>query len=262
MVAGLAAMGVSAYIRVHGGCDRVLHYPLLFGGLFVSVVSTLGLMAALCRLSSALYLYLLLAFFLLLAFASFTVAALFVTATHAPDHHAPHLGFRVRDFSPWLQHYVTHQNHWDEARACLLRSRVCHHLDVRRNNDSRVFDHLSSTQFGCCMPPVQCGFRMKNATFWEVPKAGPSVNDSDCMAWNNREDKLCYDCDSCKGGVLASIRKQWRHLTVFNICIIVLVTTVYVLGCYAIRNNRLDYTSYKSQRRIRIPLTVIQGFYY
>ncbi|KAL2340599.1 hypothetical protein Fmac_008539 [Flemingia macrophylla] len=255
MMVGLGAMGGALYIGVHGGCDKVLQYPLLFGGLMVSVVSTLGLLGALCSLTAALYLYLLLAFFLLLAFASFTVAALFVSAR---PYHAPHLGFRVRDFSPFLQHYVTHPSHWHDTRRCLLAARICLGLTLHANNDSRIFQHWSSTQYGCCKPPVQCGFTlMKNSTFWDVPKVGPSMNDSDCMAWNNSEDKLCYDCDSCKGGVLANIRKQWRHLTIFNICVIVLVTTVYILGCYAIRNNRLDYSNYKSQRRIRIPSTVM-----
>jgi len=116
-----------------------------------------------------------------------------------------------------------------------------------------------STQIGCCKPPLRCGFTKKNATFWEAPKAGPLANDTDCRTWSNRQDKLCFNCDSCKGGVLANIRSQWRHLTIFNTCVLVLVTTIYVLGCYAIRNNRLEYSNYTTQRKIRmrIPSTVI-----
>lgn len=117
-----------------------------------------------------------------------------------------------------------------------------------------------STQIGCCKPPLRCGFTKKNATFWEAPKAGPLANDTDCRTWSNRQDKLCFNCDSCKGGVLANIRSQWRHLTIFNTCVLVLVTTIYVLGYYAIRNNRLEYSNYTTQRRkigMRIPSTVI-----
>lgn len=95
-------------------------------------------------------------------------------------------------------------------------------------------------QSGCCKPPAYCGFIMKNGTFWEEPKKGPAVNNSDCNTWNNREDKLCYDCNSCKGGVLANIRNQWRRLTVFNACVLLVVTAIYALGCYAIKNNRFD----------------------
>jgi len=98
-------------------------------------------------------------------------------------------------------------------------------------------------QAGCCKPPVYCGFTMKNATYWEVPKSGLAANNSDCATWNNRQEKLCYDCNACKGGVLANIRNQWRHLTVFNGFVLVLVTAIYAMGCYAIRNNRLDSRS-------------------
>ncbi|TKY45550.1 Tetraspanin-11 protein [Spatholobus suberectus] len=256
LLLGLAAMGGSAYIRVHGDCQKVLQYPLLFGGLFIFVISTLGLVGTLCRVNAALYLYLLATFFVIAAFTLFTVVALFVTRNNARDHVASSVGYRAGDFSPWLQHYVTDDRNWDEAKSCFVQARVCRNLAVDGNNDSLVFKRLSTTQFGCCKPPVQCGFTMKNATFWEVPKRDPAVNDSDCRTWNNRQEKLCYDCDSCKGGVLANIRNQWRHLTIFNVCVLVLVTTIYVLGCYAIRNNRLE-SSYKYQRRIGIPLTVI-----
>ncbi|KAH1246623.1 Tetraspanin-11 [Glycine max] len=198
-------MGASTYIRIHGDCQKVLQYPLLFGGLFIFVVSTLGLVGALCGINAAIYLYLLVTFFVVLAFSAFTIVALFVT----------------------------------------------------RNNT------LSSVVygFGCCKPPLQCGFTKKNATFWEVPaKASTAANNTNCRTWSNRQDKLCFNCDSCKGGVLANIRSQWRHLTIFNACVLVLVTTIYVLGYYAIRNNRLEYSNYTTQRRkigMRIPSTVI-----
>ncbi|RDX75988.1 Tetraspanin-11, partial [Mucuna pruriens] len=258
MVVGLGAMGGSAFIRVQGDCQKVVQYPLLFGGLFVFVISTLGLVGALCRVNAALYLYLFATFFVVLAFTFFSVSALLVTRNNARDH-ASSVGYRVGDFSPWLQHYVTDHRNWDQAKSCLLQKRVCHNLTIHsaRLNHSLVFKHLSTTQFGCCKPPARCGFTMKNATFWEVPKTGPAVNDSDCRNWNNGEDKLCYDCDSCKGGVLANIKNQWRYLTIFNVCVLVLVTAIYVLVCCAIRNTRLEYSIYKRQRNIRIPLTVI-----
>ncbi|KAL3016162.1 hypothetical protein AAZX31_06G197700 [Glycine max] len=220
-------MGASTYIRIHGDCQKVLQYPLLFGGLFIFVVSTLGLVGALCGINAAIYLYLLVTFFVVLAFSAFTI------------------------------HYVTDERNWDVAKSCLLHKLVCHD----GNNVSLAFKQLSTTQFGCCKPPLQCGFTKKNATFWEVPaKASTAANNTNCRTWSNRQDKLCFNCDSCKGGVLANIRSQWRHLTIFNACVLVLVTTIYVLGYYAIRNNRLEYSNYTTQRRkigMRIPSTVI-----
>ncbi|KAK7411278.1 hypothetical protein VNO78_02711 [Psophocarpus tetragonolobus] len=254
---GLAAVAGAAYLRVHGDCEKVLQYPLLFGGLFIFAVSALGLVGALCRVNVALYMYLLAALFVIVAFASFTVVALFVTRNTARDH-GPSLGYSVGDFSTWLRHYVTDERNWNAARSCLLQKRVCRDLALDANNASQVFKRLSTTQFGCCKPPLRCGMRMKNSTFWEAPKGGAPNNDSDCEAWNNRQDKLCLNCDSCKGGVLANIREQWKHLTIFNACVVVLLTIIYVLGCFAIRNNRLEYSNYTIQRKItmRIPTVI------
>lgn len=76
------------------------------------------------------------------------------------------------------------------------------------------------------------------------------MNDSDCNIWRNEEEKLCYDCNSCKGGVLANIRNQWRHVAIINVCALVVVTFIYVMGCCAIRNNRSDRYRYKHKHRI------------
>lgn len=234
LLLGLAAMCASAYIHVHGDCQKVLQYPLLFGGLFIFIVSALGHVGTLCRVNAALYLYFIVTFFVIVAFSSFTVLALFVTKNNVRDHT---VGYGVGDFSPWLRHYVTDDRNWDEARSCLVKERLCHNLV------GDALKQFSTTQLGCCRPPVRCGFTMKNATFWEAPKASPKVNNSDCRTWNNRQDKLCYNCDSCKGAVLANIRSQWKHLTIFNVCVLVLVTNIYLLACYAIRNNRLGYST-------------------
>ncbi|KAK7304210.1 hypothetical protein RJT34_15332 [Clitoria ternatea] len=248
LLLGIAALGGSAYIHIHGvngnDCQKVLRYPLLFGGLFVFVISTLAIVGAMCRVNVALYLYLMLTFFVIVGFVLFTVFALFVTNKKVGDR-VSWTGYQVTDFSRWLQHYVVNDRNWDDVKSCLVEARVCQNLRLdgaRNHSDSLFFKQLSTTQFGCCMPPVQCGFTMKNATFWEEPKL---VNESDCKRWKNGIEKLCYDCNSCKGGVLANIRKQWKHLTIFNVLVVILVTTTYAFACYAIRNNRYDFRYHK-----------------
>ncbi|KEH38023.1 tetraspanin-11 [Medicago truncatula] len=228
LLLSLAGMAGSAYIHFHKtDCLKVLMYPLLFGAFFVFVVSVLGIMGSMFRINEALYAYLLATFFVILAFMLFTVFALFVT-NKVVGQKVSDKGFgeyKVADFSLWLQQYVINDKNWNDIKSCLLGVGLC-----QRN--------LSAAGVGCCKPPVQCGFTMKNATFWEVPKTGPAMNDTDCFTWKNKENKLCYDCNSCKGEVLANIRNQWRYLTIFNVCVLILLTSIYVLGCYAIRNNR------------------------
>ncbi|WJX67545.1 hypothetical protein P8452_52002 [Trifolium repens] len=228
LLLSLSALCGSAYIHFHKtDCLKVLMYPLLFGAIFIFVVSVLGITGSMFRINEALYAYLLATFFVILGFMLFTVFALFVTNGHQKVSDKGIGEYRVADFSLWLQQYVINDKNWNDIKSCLVGVGLC-----QRN--------FSIAQVGCCKPPLQCGFTMKNATFWEVPKTGPLANDTDCGTWKNRQDKLCYDCNSCKGEVLANIRKQWRYLTIFNVCVLILLTSIYVLGCYAIRNNRID----------------------
>ncbi|KAF3495400.1 hypothetical protein DY000_02055054 [Brassica cretica] len=74
------------------------------------------------------------------------------------------------------------------------------------------------------MPPA------KNATT-------VATDNGDCGAWSNVQTELCFNCNACKAGVLANIREKWRHLLVFNICLLILLMTVCSCGCRARRNN-------------------------
>lgn len=103
-------------------------------------------------------------------------------------------------------------------------------------------------QSGCCKPPAYCGLEFHNATYWTTPKRGPAVADPDCKTWSNGQEKLCFDCYSCKKAVLDNIRREWRLLALINIGIIVFVILVYSVGCCALRNNRHPYHKQHSGR--------------
>ena len=96
------------------------------------------------------------------------------------------------------------------------------------------------SQSGCCKPPSDCNFTFRNATFWIPPaknETAVATNNGDCGAWSNVQTELCFNCNACKAGVLANIREKWRHLLVFNICLLIFLITVYSCGCCARRNN-------------------------
>jgi hypothetical protein len=73
-----------------------------------------------------------------------------------------------------------------------------------------------------------------NPTYWINP-----VNqnaDIDCMMWSNDQMQLCYNCNSCKAGLLGNLRKEWRTVEIILIVTLVYLIGVYLTGCIAFRN--------------------------
>ena len=94
-------------------------------------------------------------------------------------------------------------------------------------------------QSGCCKPPTACNYDMMAAG------AGAVVaQDPDCYRWNNARNLLCYECDSCKAGVLEDVRRDWHKLSVLNVVVVVLLIGVYSVGCCAFRNTKRAETDY------------------
>ncbi|WVY92719.1 hypothetical protein V8G54_031807 [Vigna mungo] len=148
LLLGVAVVASSAYIHIRGDsdCQKVLQVPLLVGGIFLVLVSTLGIVGLLYRVNTTLYAYL---------FAMFTliVGLAFFTEDGAAGFRQGYDEYRVADFFHWLQCYVVNNKNWDENLA----------NNGGRNNDFLIFKHLSTTQSDYCKPPSYCGFIMKNA---------------------------------------------------------------------------------------------------
>ncbi|GJN36219.1 hypothetical protein PR202_gb25059 [Eleusine coracana subsp. coracana] len=90
---------------------------------------------------------------------------------------------------------------------------------------------------GCCKPPSACAFTYMNETYW-TPNPGVPLTLADCAKWSNDQQMLCFQCDSCKAGVLAGIKKSWRKVAILNIVVLIILVIVYVAGCAAFRNAK------------------------
>ncbi|XVE54612.1 hypothetical protein DITRI_Ditri03aG0095800 [Diplodiscus trichospermus] len=238
---GLVAVVASIYFRVHGAtvCQNTLRNPLLITGLVLFVISLLAFIGSCCNAKIFLTVYSILMVLVILALTGLTLFVIVVTNKGVARKIAG-LGFseyRLEDYSGWLQHNFVKNNKWDQIRSCLSDSHVCKTLHSHATFSGFIKQKFSSIQSGCCKPPAYCKFVYKNATYWVVPESGPDVPDSDCRTWSNDQRKLCYNCESCKGGVLSNIRKEWRLLAIINICILILLIIAFNIGC-AIRKTR------------------------
>ncbi|KAJ8452219.1 hypothetical protein Cgig2_006024 [Carnegiea gigantea] len=264
-VLALAAIGTYIYLHFfHSNpthCQRALERPVLAVGMTLLAVSLLGLIGSGLRVKGLLWAYLAVLAIIIMGWLVFSVFVLVVTNKGA-GRAVSGFGFReyqVADYSHWLQKHVVNGKNWVEIRSCLVDANVCmgdNDVIYVKNGEGFLKDKLTPIQSGCCKPPTSCGFTPKNATYWEAPKPGPTTDssDSDCKTWSNNQKKLCYNCNSCKAGVLANLRKEWRTFSITNAVILVLLLAIYMVACCAVHNNhhRHDHSSPKLTRAVGV----------
>ena len=104
---------------------------------------------------------------------------------------------------------------------------------------------VTCVQSGCCKPPSVCGFQYVNPVTWVNPMN--PVSDPDCAIWNNEPNQLCYNCDSCKAGLLGNVRKEWKKANVIVIIAVVVLIWVYLIACCAYKNAQTEdlFSRYK-----------------
>ncbi|CAE6005054.1 unnamed protein product [Arabidopsis arenosa] len=150
--------------------------------------------------------------------------------------------YRLGDYSTWLQKRVENGKNWNKIRSCLVESKVCSKLEAKFVNvpvNSFYKEHLTALQSGCCKPSDECGFEYVNPITWNKNTTG-THNNPDCQTWDNAKEKLCFDCQSCKAGLLDNVKSAWKKVAIVNIIFLVFLIIVYSVGCCAFRNNKRD----------------------
>ncbi|OWM84162.1 tetraspanin-3 [Punica granatum] len=225
-------------------CLRFLQWPLIVIGVAIMVLSLAGFAGACYRNSVLMWLYLFCMFFVIAALLGFIVFAYAVTDKGAgrPVLNRAYLDYYLQDYSGWLEDRVASPSYWGKISACIRDSKVCRKMGVTVNGvpetpDMFYLRKLSPVQSGCCKPPTDCGYVYQNETVW-TQGGGLGGMNPDCSLWSNDQEQLCYSCNSCKAGVLASLRRSWRKVSVVNIIILILLVISYVVACAAFRNNR------------------------
>ncbi|KAJ8422800.1 hypothetical protein Cgig2_024568 [Carnegiea gigantea] len=225
-------------------CMRFLQWPLIVIGAALMVVSLAGFAGACYRNTFLMYLYMWAMFFILVALIGFVVFAFAVTdkGSGRPVLNRAYSEYYLGDFSGWLERRVSDESYWVKISSCIRDSKVCGKMGREINGIPETADmfysrKLSPIQSGCCKPPTDCGFTYVNETIW-ITGGGLVGGDPDCTRWSNDQELVCYACDSCKAGVLASIKHSWRKVSVINIVVLILLIIFYVVAYAALRNNK------------------------
>lgn len=231
-------------------CLRFLQWPIIIIGGTVMVISLAGFAGACYRQTWLLRLYLFAMFFVIAALLGFIVFAFAVTDRGGGQAivSRSYLEYELSDYSGWLKDRVSNPSDWAKISVCLRDAHACRGMGRTGRDPTTGFvvsesanqfyqRQLSPIESGCCKPPTSCGYMYINETLWS-PGSGVATNDLDCAKWNNNQQVLCYRCDSCKAGVLASIKSSWRKASVINIVVLIILVIVYIVGCAAFRNNR------------------------
>ncbi|KAF7838098.1 tetraspanin-8-like [Senna tora] len=225
-------------------CEKWLDKPIIVLGVFLLLVSLAGLVGACCRNSLLLWIYLVVMFLLIVLVFVFTIFAFAVTNKGAGEvlSGRGYKEYRLGDYSNWLQKRVTNTKNWNRIKSCLQSGKLCSQFQTQFLNDNvQQFytENLSALQSGCCKPSNDCNFTYQSPTVWNKTETANYAN-PDCRSWDNDPNVLCFNCDSCKAGLLQNIKTQWKKVAVVNITFLIFLIIVYSIGCCAFRNNRRD----------------------
>ncbi|XP_054791490.1 tetraspanin-7-like [Prosopis cineraria] len=226
-------------------CEKWLDMPFILFGALLLVVSLAGLVGSCRRSSCLLWFYLVAMFVLVVCVFSFTVFTFAITNKGTAGVDSSGKGYkeyRLGDYSHWLQKRVNSSRNWNGIKSCLQSGELCsNYLSKYINDDFQKLyaEKLSPLQSGCCRPPSDCKFVNQSATVWNKTEGG-NYRNPDCGAWGNDPKVLCFNCNSCKAGLLQNFNINWRKSAIIDIIFLFFLVIVYAIACCAFRNNRKD----------------------
>lgn len=235
LLASIPIIGAGLWMaRSSTTCESFLQTPLLVVGFIVLIISLAGFIGACFHVAWALWVYLVVMLLLIGALMGLTVFGFVVTSPGGGTNVAGRIyeEYHLDTYSPWLKKRVLDTHYWMTIRSCILGSKTCDKIILWTPFDYLTKD-MTPIQSGCCKPPTSCNYA---ATTME--------QDPDCYRWNNAAAVLCYECDSCKAGVLEDVRRSWHKLSVLNIVMVVVLIGIYSIGCCAFQNAKRAETDY------------------
>ncbi|KAL6544023.1 Protein TORNADO 2 [Orobanche gracilis] len=231
-------------------CVKNLHWPVIILGVLILIVSIVGIIGGFCRIPWLLILYFV-AMLILIVVLAFLVVFIYSVTNIGSGHPVPsrsYLEYKLDDFSGFLRRMVRSSYKWDRIRSCLSTSTMCSELNQSYRMAQDFFDAhtISPLQSGCCKPPTECAYTFVNPTYWISPINNAA--DMDCLQWSNDQTQLCYSCDSCKAGLLANLKKEWRKAYILLAITLVALIFISLSGCVVFRKAQKEKIFEKYKR--------------
>ncbi|KAA0038570.1 hypothetical protein IC582_006939 [Cucumis melo] len=241
MVVSIPIIGAGIWLATQqdNACVQILQWPLIIFGVVVLLVAVAGFIGAFLRINWLLIAYLV-AMLILIVLLGCLVGFIYMVTIRGSGHLEPnrsYLEYHLEDFSGFLRHRVQSSFKWDLIRSCLSSSSMCAELNQSFRLAQDFFTApISPLQSGCCKPPTLCGYTFVNPTYWIMPINNAA--DMDCLKWNNDQTQLCYGCDSCKAGLLESLKNQWRKADIILLLSLIALVSVYLIAACVFRNAK------------------------
>uniref|UniRef100_A0A7N0SVM5 Uncharacterized protein n=1 Tax=Kalanchoe fedtschenkoi TaxID=63787 RepID=A0A7N0SVM5_KALFE len=251
MLLSIPIIGAGIWLATQpdNACVKLLHWPVIVLGILILVVALAGFIGGFWRISWLLVFYLV-AMLILIVLLACLVVFIYMVTNRGSGHVEPsrgYLEYNLDDFSGWMRRRVRSSYKWDRIRSCLSSNSFCPQLNQSYRMAQDFFNApLSPLQSGCCKPPTQCGYTFVNPTYWISPIN--TAADMDCLQWSNDQTQLCYNCDSCKAGLLANLNREWRRADIMLLITFMALVCIYVIGCCAFRTAKTQQLFSKYQQ--------------
>ncbi|KAJ8767006.1 hypothetical protein K2173_012515 [Erythroxylum novogranatense] len=239
-----------AFLHLHIHWNRVLvrlwaflAKPMMLISLLIALVSIVGIVGASCKCPKVTIGYIVSLLILAVLLFAFTMFALVVTGRGSGDKipGRNYEEYSLGRYNVWFEKRVNSTKTWKHIRTCMETTQVCTDFSKKfANVTQRKFFNLPLTpiQAGCCKPSDKCGFTYIHPTEWNVTGGGDYKNNPDCLAWNNKSNVFCFNCNSCKAGLVDQMRRFFRINAMVDLFFVGSLVIACGLGFYEIRAMR------------------------
>ncbi|XP_024531449.1 tetraspanin-3 [Selaginella moellendorffii] len=239
LLCGIVVLGTGIWLSTKHStdCVRFLEWPIIVLGVAITLISLAGIAGALTMNGALLAFYTIFMLMAILTLMAFVLFAFVVTS--GQNGHGlvgkVYKEFEFNDYSDWLRNRVEDRRSWSLITLCLRDAKTCDDMAESYNTlDKFNMADLSAVESGCCKPPFACNYQWRNATNWFHPLT-PDAN-PDCRRWNN--DDLCFNCDSCKAGLLQQVKSRWRTVAIIDVVVLAILILAYALALSAFRGAK------------------------